>query len=89
VTVDPATYDRSCTVDDDCDLFPTGNLCTGDCRCGGTPLNKSESARYQEATKNIELAGCPCASLGIPRCVQSSCTLCAFTNPEPGCPDGG
>lgn len=89
VTIDSTTYDRSCALDSDCMIVPVGTLCTGQCGCGGTPINKKESARYQAATSSVKLEACPCASPGIPRCVSNACILCTFSNPPPGCGDAG
>ena len=90
VTIDPATYDATCTADTDCMLVPTGQLCTGGCDCGATALAAKERARYDAAVSPVKLLACPCAYPGAPRCVQGTCKLCPpGPNAEGGCPDAG
>ncbi len=89
VTIDPKTYDRTCVVDDDCQLLLTGTLCTGACGCAGSAFAKTEAARNGAALAGVTLARCPCAAPDIPRCLGKVCVACSRVSPAPGCPDGG
>jgi hypothetical protein len=87
VDINLSTYDHSCNVDTDCTLLTGGQVCSGNCDCGGTPVNISGQAAYQAALGSIQLGECPCPYTGTPRCVQSQCTLCGIgPNQPPGCP---
>jgi len=77
VDIDAAAYDRSCAADSDCEIVPTGHLCTGSCGCGGEPIAKRALAKYQSATSSVKLEACPCASPGTARCVH----WCAADHP--------
>jgi hypothetical protein len=90
VTIDVASYDRSCSVDSDCTLVAVGTLCTGGCSCGAGPINKKSVPQYQADTAGVQLLACPCHAPGQVRCVQHTCTLCSYgTGNPPGCPDAG
>lgn len=90
VDVDLSTYSESCSVDTDCVVVTSGNICTGSCACGGSVISASEQSRYDQAIQGIQTAECPCPSEGTPRCLGGTCTLCSFgPNQPPGCGDGG
>jgi hypothetical protein len=90
VTIDPATYDRSCAGDSDCTMISGGVLCTGGCGCDFTTINKNGMDRYAAATADVKLLACPCRAAGQPRCIEHTCTVCTFgPGAPPGCPDGG
>jgi hypothetical protein len=84
VDIDPSTYDQTCNNAADCFLIQTGEVCSGSCACGGTPVNVSGEARYDKAVSGIKFAECPCASKPV-GCVAGTC---AFCGPD-GCSDGG
>jgi len=84
-----ATYDQSCVVDSDCITISSGEICDGDCRCGGSTININGQARYEAAISPLSGASvCACAFGGAPQCVQGTCSLCAGSS-GPGCGDGG
>jgi hypothetical protein len=90
VTVDAASYDDTCVQDTDCVFITTGQLCTGSCGCGDTPINVSGLAGYQAATSSVLTGDCPCPDPGTPRCLTNRCTACGFGPNEPaGCEDAG
>lgn len=61
IYIDPSHYDTSCAIDSDCARFPTGNVCSGSCMCGGTPMNKSQQTKWASDIGGIALMACPCA----------------------------
>lgn len=89
VDLDPSTFNQSCTQSSDCISVTAGELCTGDCFCGGATINASEEMRYSAATAGIRPGLCGCPLLGNPTCVNGQCVVCGGPSPSPGCPDGG
>ncbi len=85
VNIDLSTYDQSCNVASDCVVIVTGEVCSGSCACGGSPVNKSGEARWKAATAGIKFDACPCAS----EQVVCSGGMCAFCTDPKGCTDGG
>jgi hypothetical protein len=80
--------DLSCGSDQDCELVRTGEVCSGQCSCGDTPVNAAAGARFQSEIASLTLEGCPCAFQGEPRCLGSQCTLCGLGPDQPaGCGD--
>jgi hypothetical protein len=66
VDIDLSTYDQSCNQPSDCILIQTGEVCSGQCSCGGSPVSASEQSRYDQATSGIKFSACPCpAEFGI------------------------
>lgn len=96
-TIDPASFDQSCSVDADCVEITAGRFCAGQpwCLCGGVTINASGKARYDSEFQSIESSlkqgpgGCTCPYLGKPRCVSKHCLLCGGAGAQAGCPDGG
>jgi hypothetical protein len=77
-TVDPSTYDRSCSMDADCTIIDVGQLCSGGCWCGqSAAVNVAGLPRYQGATQGMSPNGCSCGFPGTPTCVAGRCALCA------------
>jgi hypothetical protein len=68
-----STYDQSCTQAKDCILIQTGDVCSGNCACGGSPVNVSEQSRYDQATSGIVFGLCPCPAEFAPQCVNNTC----------------
>jgi hypothetical protein len=60
VDIELSTYDQSCNQPSDCILIQTGEVCSGQCSCGGTPVSASEQSRYEQATSGIKFSACPC-----------------------------
>jgi hypothetical protein len=90
VYVDLTTYDLSCKSDSDCIQITSGEICSGECTCGGSAINADGQAQYDQQLSEITLAPCGCPAIGVPRCITGTCTLCKFgPNGTPGCPDGG
>jgi hypothetical protein len=98
LTLDPAQYDNSCQVDDDCVAAGGGTFCDGKpwCMCPGATISASEKTRFDEALKQITSTvhesgmGCMCPYFGKATCVAGACTLCGgAAGWHPGCPDGG
>ena len=90
VDIDLSTYDTSCVENIDCITIQSGEVCSGSCDCGGSPVSASEQARYDQATSGIVFAGCPCPSGGLLECIAGTCVICGYGPNRPaGCPDAG
>jgi hypothetical protein len=92
VNVDLSSYDQSCERASDCVFIQSGEVCSGQCRCGNSVVNASAEARYRSAIAgvNVKTTACFCIDRGPPRCVQNHCTLCGSGPGQPaGCGDGG
>ena len=86
VDVDLSTYDQSCNADSDCISITSGQICQGSCECGGSTINASGEARYEQQVSSITTSECPCPEEGSPRCIDGACTICGFgPNQPPGC----
>ena len=70
-----SAYDQSCTSASDCIFIQTGEVCSGNCACGGQPVNASQEARYQQAIRGITFGLCGCPVQLAPTCVGNRCTL--------------
>jgi len=88
VNIDLSTYDQSCRQDSDCTLITPGEICPGDCSCGGATVNVSEEARYVAAVSGLQTGVCGCPAEESPRCIQNRCTLCGFGTTG-ACADAG
>jgi hypothetical protein len=75
VYVDPSSYDRSCTQASDCFVIQTGDVCEGQCACGGLPVNVSGQSRYDEETNGVSFGQCFCPYEGTLLCIGKSCVL--------------
>jgi len=85
-----STYDQSCNQASDCMTIQAGEVCNGDCACGGSPVNISGQARYDQAVSGIRFEGCPCPASPPPACIAGTCVSCGFGPGQPaGCPDAG
>jgi hypothetical protein len=84
VTVDTSTYDQSCQTAADCINVTSGQICDGDCACGGSAINVSEQSRYDQAVSSIQSGTCFCAEEPVPQCIDHQCTLQGMTGPEAG-----
>jgi hypothetical protein len=88
-----SSYDQSCNIDADCVTITSGNLCSGDCRCGGSTINKSGLATYESETSGLGASTCFCPAEGVPQCIGGTCTLCGPGSTDPSCgtttSDGG
>jgi hypothetical protein len=91
VNVDLSTYDTSCQTSADCTDITSGTLCTGYCACGGSAINSSGLARYENAVAPLgNQTECPCPASPPIACVGGTCTVCGYGQNQPeGCPDGG
>jgi hypothetical protein len=88
VDFEPTLSDLTCGSDQDCALVRTGEVCKSQCSCGDTPVNAGAAARFASDTAPLDLASCPCAFEGEPRCIAGQCTLCGFGGNQPaGCAD--
>jgi hypothetical protein len=77
-SVDPSTYDSSCSKDTDCALIDVGQLCSGGCWCNQTAaINVAGLMKYNAATKGMSPGGCSCGFPGTPTCVGGRCALCS------------
>jgi hypothetical protein len=85
VYIDPSTYNQSCNQASDCILIATGELCSGQCDCGGSPVNISEQSRFNQATSGIQFAGCNCPFEPVPECTAGgACVIpVAIRPPHP------
>jgi hypothetical protein len=75
VNVDLSTYDQSCVRATDCIVILTGQVCNSECACGGSPVNATEQARYDEATSGLTPGACSCPLEPEPSCVGNKCVL--------------
>jgi len=85
VNVDLSTYDQSCSQASDCIVILTGDVCDGTCGCGGSPVNISGQARYDQAISGVSFAPCGCPAEFPPECVAGQCVICAPGSTDPGC----
>ena len=60
VDIELASYDQSCNQPSDCTLIQTGEVCSGQCACGGSPVNVAGQSRYDQATSGIAFGHCGC-----------------------------
>jgi hypothetical protein len=75
VDIDLSTYDQSCVLASDCIVILTGQVCSSECTCGGSPVNASEQRRYDEATSGITFRKCSCPIETAPSCVGNKCIV--------------
>jgi hypothetical protein len=68
-----STYDTSCNQSADCIVLPNGWVCSGECACGGWPVNASGRSIYEQAIGDITPAACPCPSEVAPSCFENKC----------------
>jgi hypothetical protein len=89
VDLEVVPSDLSCGSDSDCELVRTGQVCSGQCSCGDTPVNTAAGARFQSATASLTLEACPCAFEGEPHCLGGQCMLCGLGSNQPDCNEDG
>ncbi len=89
VAIDVAPSDLSCGSDRDCTIVRSGEVCSGQCSCGNTPVNAGAAARVQSETASLTLVACPCAYPGEPRCLCGQCTRWLGPDQPAGCDDAG
>jgi hypothetical protein len=98
VTIDPLSYDQTCSQDSSCIRVTPGTFCQDApwCSCGFATINVEGQSRYEAALQDRSRltpgpGGChSCPYLGTPRCVAGRCTLCGGAgSANDGCPDGG
>jgi hypothetical protein len=86
VYIDLSDYPTGCQFDSDCTTITSGEICSGSCACGGSTINVSGQAEYDDAVQSLQIEGCPCPFTGEPRCIESACTLCGLGPNQPaGC----
>lgn len=81
VEIDLSTYDQSCRQTADCILIQAGEVCSGQCTCGGQPVSVSEHSRYEQATSGIAFGICFCPAQAAPQCVDNRCILPVVLHP--------
>ncbi len=81
VNVDLSTYDRSCKQASDCVSVTAGEVCTGQCSCGGSFINAGALGRYQQAVAGIEPGTCFCGVGPAPECIDGTCTVGSSIGP--------
>jgi hypothetical protein len=89
VNIELSAYDTSCFQSSDCISINVGQVCIGECLCGGEgAISASAQAQYNAALSSIQTNDrCSCENLGRVACVQGQCTQCGFgPNDPPGCP---
>ncbi len=91
VDITVSAAQQACKSASDCDLATTGQVCTGQCDCGDTPVNNAAASQIASELQGLDLAECPCAVAGQPACIKGECTLCGGPDSPPECegPDGG
>jgi hypothetical protein len=75
VNVDLSTFDRSCKQASDCVSVTAGELCTGQCSCGGSFINADGLARYQQLVAGVEPGTCFCGEEPAPECIDGTCSV--------------
>jgi hypothetical protein len=85
VNVTISAADLACSNDNDCVSGESGDICNGDCYCGGTAMNKAAEQRATAETSSIAFGTCHCPLYGTPACRGGQCVLCGID----GCTDGG
>lgn len=85
VNIPASLYTTSCSVDQDCTTLPVGPVCSGQCDCGGIPVNVSGLPAFEMATRGLLLEACPCAAYPV-ACASGTCKACTGAA---GCTDGG
>jgi hypothetical protein len=79
VDIDVTTYDTTCSTDEDCVALPTGQICSGECDCGGgSAVNVDNTASWQAATSGIVWGECECPAGLPPVCAQGQCVSGSF-----------
>jgi hypothetical protein len=76
-------FDTTCSRDRDCVTVTTGEVCPGDCLCGGSAINASDQARYQQEIAGVPIGECGCPLLGVPQCIAGTCTICTGGTNDP------
>jgi hypothetical protein len=71
-----SSFDTSCQQDTDCVPITAGEICPGTCPCGGSAINASDQARYQQTLSSVQTGFCGCPEEPLPRCLQNVCTVC-------------
>jgi hypothetical protein len=92
VDLTQSMFDSSCNEDSDCIEVSLGHLCSRGCLCGGSAINQSAEAEWQQDILPISIDGpvCGCPFLGSPRCIDNECISCGGDGQSPpGCPDAG
>jgi hypothetical protein len=89
VDINLKDFDQTCKSSAECISITSGEVCSGQCACGGSTINKSGEAKYESEISGIVSEDCPCVADGIPECVSGTCVLCGGPHSPPGCPDGG
>lgn len=83
----PANLSTACNVDSDCSLVSSGEVCDGQCDCGGdNPVGPAGFAVYEAAIKGITSLACPCVSAYETVCLANVCQLCKNGPQGPECP---
>jgi hypothetical protein len=71
-----STYSRSCDHASDCIKIMAGEVCDGECDCGGdSAVSASEQSRYDEATSSIRFGKCECPVEPNVQCIAHTCTI--------------
>jgi hypothetical protein len=87
IEVPLSSFDTSCQKDTDCVEVTTGTLCLDGCLCGGSAINASSQAAWENDVMGLGSGtACPCPGSPPPVCVSGTCTLCEDT---PGGCGGG
>jgi hypothetical protein len=83
VDIELSTYDVSCNQASDCILIQTGEVCSGQCSCGGLPVSASEQSRYDQATSGITFGACSCPKELPPLCFENRCEFLVVLPVDP------
>jgi hypothetical protein len=71
-----STFDQSCNVASDCMLVRGGEVCSGECDCGGTsPINVGAYPAYQNDLTGVVLEACPCPPPPPVVCMGGTCAV--------------
>jgi hypothetical protein len=89
VDVELSTFDPSCNTSSDCVSITAGEVCSGECLCGGdSAINQSGLNRYEAEISGLKFADCDCPVSPMPQCIHGQCTMCG-PGTAGSCPDGG
>jgi hypothetical protein len=80
-----SNYPQSCTVDTDCSVVTSGDYCSSQCMCGGSPINTTGLAQFNAdisatplGSGAIPVASCGCPVFGRVCCLSGTCKIDSF-----------
>jgi hypothetical protein len=77
VDIPISAYSTVCGSAEQCTVLPVGQVCSGNCLCGGVPANVSAETVFAHLTAGMKFAVCPCAPPPALECIGKVCTAVA------------